>query len=173
MSSIRNHLAVAVLVSCMEPARSCLISSFCSLQMQPFPVSSVSLQMQPCYIIVKQKAIPLTQCFWVHYLLLCLQVLSLESKCQDFQVNIAALSEEISERESVIAQNYTTIQLLRRRLADMEKHKFVLGYRTQVQPTPLCSCRLCLCWCFPMTFSCACHLGCSSSSGFVRLEQPK
>jgi len=32
----------------------------------------------------------------------------------------------------VIAQNYTTIQLLRRRLADMEKHKFVLGYRTQV-----------------------------------------
>ncbi|KAL3160819.1 WD repeat-containing protein 49 [Trebouxia sp. C0009 RCD-2024] len=59
------------------------------------------------------------------------QVLSLESKCQDFQVNITALREEISERESVIAQNYTTIQLLRRRLADMEKHKFVLGYRTQ------------------------------------------
>ena len=61
-----------------------------------------------------------------------LQVLSLESKCKDFQVNIAALREEISERESVIAQNYSTIQLLRRRLADMEKHKFVLGYRTQV-----------------------------------------
>lgn len=61
-----------------------------------------------------------------------LQVLSLESKCKDFQVNISALREEISERETVIAQNYTTIQLLRRRLADMEKHKFVLGYRTQV-----------------------------------------
>ena len=60
-------------------------------------------------------------------------MLSLESKCKDFQVNIAALREEISERESVIAQNYTTIQLLRRRLADMEKHKFVLGYRTQVR----------------------------------------
>ena len=66
-------------------------------------------------------------------LLVWWQVLSLESKCQDFQVNITALREEISERESVIAQNYTTIQLLRRRLADMEKHKFVLGYRTQVQ----------------------------------------
>ena len=62
-----------------------------------------------------------------------LQVLSLESKCKDFQVNISALREEISERETVIAQNYTTIQLLRRRLADMEKHKFVLGYRTQVR----------------------------------------
>ena len=61
-----------------------------------------------------------------------LQVLNLESKCADLQVNITALREEISERESVIAQNYTTIQLLRRRLADMEKHKFVLGYRTQV-----------------------------------------
>ena len=60
------------------------------------------------------------------------QVLNLESKCADLQVNITALREEISERESVIAQNYTTIQLLRRRLADMEKHKFVLGYRTQV-----------------------------------------
>ena len=59
-------------------------------------------------------------------------MLSLESKCKDFQVNIAALREEILERESVIAQNYSTIQLLRRRLADMEKHKFVLGYRTQV-----------------------------------------
>ena len=61
-----------------------------------------------------------------------MQVLTLESKCADLQVNITALREEISERESVIAQNYTTIQLLRRRLADMEKHKFVLGYRTQV-----------------------------------------
>ncbi|DBB08551.1 TPA: WD repeat-containing protein 49 [Trebouxia sp. C0006] len=59
------------------------------------------------------------------------QLLSLESKCKDFQVNILALREEISERDTVIAQNYTTIQLLRRRLADMEKHKFVLGYRTQ------------------------------------------
>ncbi|KAL0041539.1 hypothetical protein WJX79_006848 [Trebouxia sp. C0005] len=59
------------------------------------------------------------------------QLLSLESKCKDFQVNISALREEISERDTVIAQNYTTIQLLRRRLADMEKHKFVLGYRTQ------------------------------------------
>lgn len=61
-----------------------------------------------------------------------MQLLSLESKCKDFQVNISALREEISERDTVIAQNYTTIQLLRRRLADMEKHKFVLGYRTQV-----------------------------------------
>ena len=72
-------------------------------------------------------------------LLLRAQVLSMESKCQDFQVNIAALREEISERESVIAQNYTTIQLLRRRLADLEKHKFVLGYRTQVPDHLLCT----------------------------------
>ena len=41
----------------------------------------------------------------------------------------------------MIAQNYTTIQLLRRRLADMEKHKFVLGYRTQVCPfSPAAGC---------------------------------
>ena len=66
--------------------------------------------------------------------MLALQVLALESKCADLEINMTALREEISERESVIAQNYTTIQLLRRRLADMEKHKFVLGYRTQVSP---------------------------------------
>lgn len=129
--------------------------------------------MQPCYISIKRlyrcnhvKSVssrkPLAQCFYFHCLLLCSQVLSLESKCQDFQVNITALREEISERESVIAQNYTTIQLLRRRLADMEKHKFVLGYRTQVRQSPLCSCRLCPCCCLPMRLSCACHLGCSS-----------
>ena len=68
-----------------------------------------------------------------------MQVLALESKCADLQINMTALREEISERESVIAQNYTTIQLLRRRLADMEKHKFVLGYRTQVMPALTCS----------------------------------
>lgn len=110
--------------------------------------------MRPCYTSVKQTALPLAQCFWLYLLLLCLQVLSLESKCQDFQVNIAALREEISERESVIAQNYTTIQLLRRRLADMEKHKFVLGYRTQVQHSLLCSCHLCPCCCSPMRLPC-------------------
>lgn len=71
-----------------------------------------------------------------------LQLLSLESKCKDFQVNILALREEISERDTVIAQNYTTIQLLRRRLADMEKHKFVLGYRTQVCPFSPAACAL-------------------------------
>ncbi len=71
-----------------------------------------------------------------------LQLLSLESKCKDFQVNISALREEISERDTVIAQNYTTIQLLRRRLADMEKHKFVLGYRTQVCPFSPAACAL-------------------------------
>lgn len=70
---------------------------------------------------------------WFVNIALTVQVLNLESKCADLQVNITALREEISERESVIAQNYTTIQLLRRRLADMEKHRFVLGYRTQVR----------------------------------------
>ena len=90
----------------------------------------------------------------------CLQVLSLESKCQDFQVNITALREEISERESVIAQNYTTIQLLRRRLADMEKHKFVLGYRTQVWHITLRSHQLCQCCCFPANLLCDWRLSC-------------
>ena len=57
---------------------------------------------------------------------------------------MAAMKDEISERENVIAQNYTTIQLLRKRLADLEKHKYVLGFRTQVRkasrvPTP-CPC---------------------------------
>lgn len=99
---------------------------------------------------------------------LAVQVLSLEGKCQDFQVNITALREEISERESVIAQNYTTIQLLRRRLADMEKHKFVLGYRTQVCHITLRSYRQCQCCCthaghanavaFPTILFCGWHL---------------
>ena len=51
---------------------------------------------------------------------------------KDYEVNMAAMKDEISERENVIAQNYTTIQLLRKRLADLEKHKYVLGFRTQV-----------------------------------------
>lgn len=90
---------------------------------------------------------------WNNYV----QVLNLESKCTDLQVNITALREEISERESVIAQNYTTIQLLRRRLADMEKHRFVLGYRTQVtwSGSTQCTyagCSFCvLTQCFPVT----------------------
>ncbi len=50
---------------------------------------------------------------------------------------MAAMKDEISERENVIAQNYTTIQLLRKRLADLEKHKYVLGFRTQVRKPSL------------------------------------
>lgn len=44
---------------------------------------------------------------------------------------MAALREEVAKREGVISQNYETIQLLRRRATDLEKHKFVLSYRTQ------------------------------------------
>ena len=50
---------------------------------------------------------------------------------------MAAMKDEISERENVISQNYTTIQLLRKRLADLEKHKYVLGFRTQVRRATL------------------------------------
>ena len=50
---------------------------------------------------------------------------------------MVAMKDEISERENVIAQNYTTIQLLRKRLADLEKHKYVLGFRTQVRKPSL------------------------------------
>ena len=50
---------------------------------------------------------------------------------------MAAMKDEISERENVIAQNYTTIQLLRKRLADLEKHKYVLGFQTQVRMASL------------------------------------
>ena len=56
---------------------------------------------------------------------------------KDYEVNMAAMKDEISERENVIAQNYTTIQLLRKRLADLEKHKYVLGFRTQVREPSL------------------------------------
>lgn len=57
----------------------------------------------------------------------------LEAKVRDYEVNLAAMKDEVAERENVIGQNYDTIQQLRRRLADLEKHKFVLGFRAQVQ----------------------------------------
>jgi hypothetical protein len=52
----------------------------------------------------------------------CLQVAELERSC-------AKLRVEVAERDGVIGDNYGTIQGLRRRLADLEKHKFVLGYK--------------------------------------------
>ena len=60
------------------------------------------------------------------------QVGKLEAKVRDYEINMAAMKDEIAERENVIGQNYDTIQQLRRRLADLEKHKFVLGFRAQV-----------------------------------------
>jgi hypothetical protein len=39
------------------------------------------------------------------------------------------LRSEVAERDVVIGDNYGTIQGLRRRLQDLEKHKFVLGYK--------------------------------------------
>jgi hypothetical protein len=45
------------------------------------------------------------------------------------QVTIAKLRQELDERDTVMADNYSTIQMLRRQLQDLEKHKFVLSYR--------------------------------------------
>eukprot|EP00884_Botryococcus_braunii_P019952 jgi/Botrbrau1/6640/Bobra.104_2s0027.1 len=54
-----------------------------------------------------------------------------ESKVKESHAQVDHMREQIRERENVISQNYESIQLLRRRVADLEKHKFVLTYRTQ------------------------------------------
>jgi hypothetical protein len=50
------------------------------------------------------------------------QVAELERGC-------AKLRGEVAARDGVISDNYGTIQGLRRSMADLEKHKFVLGYK--------------------------------------------
>jgi hypothetical protein len=55
----------------------------------------------------------------------------MREKISDTEVTIKKLSEEIEERDAVISSNYHTIQLLRRRLQDLEKHKFVLAYKVR------------------------------------------
>lgn len=44
-------------------------------------------------------------------------------------MTIAKLTREVTEREAVNTDNYHTIQALRRRVQDLDKHKFVLGYK--------------------------------------------
>ncbi|KAK9816472.1 hypothetical protein WJX72_000711 [[Myrmecia] bisecta] len=56
---------------------------------------------------------------------------ALETRVQDYELTVTAMRADIAEREDVIGQNYQTIQQLRRRVGDLEKHKFVLGYRSQ------------------------------------------
>jgi hypothetical protein len=39
---------------------------------------------------------------------------------------------QITERDAVIADNYNTLQALRRRCQELETHKFVLGYKVSI-----------------------------------------
>lgn len=50
-------------------------------------------------------------------------------QADDLKMTIAKLTREVAEREAVNTDNYHTIQALRRRVQDLEKHKFVLGYK--------------------------------------------
>ena len=45
------------------------------------------------------------------------------------QTTIEKLKKELQERDAVMADNYDNIQALRRKVQDLEKHKFVLGYK--------------------------------------------
>ncbi len=39
------------------------------------------------------------------------------------------LREEMAERDAVMSENYATIQHLRSTIQELEKHKYVLGYK--------------------------------------------
>ncbi len=50
-------------------------------------------------------------------------------KAEELSLTITKLQRELHERDAVNADNYATIQQLRRKVQDLEKHKFVLSYK--------------------------------------------
>lgn len=47
------------------------------------------------------------------------------------------MNEEVKERDAVMADNFSTIQVLRRRVQDLEQYKFVLGYKAEAYQAQL------------------------------------
>lgn len=52
---------------------------------------------------------------------------------EDKQLTIIKLEKELEERDAVNADNYVTIQQLRRKVQELEKHKYVLSYKVRKQ----------------------------------------
>eukprot|EP00878_Enallax_costatus_P041927 GHUV01048855.1.p1 GENE.GHUV01048855.1~~GHUV01048855.1.p1 ORF type:complete len:137 (+),score=34.96 GHUV01048855.1:254-664(+) len=57
------------------------------------------------------------------------QVEALNGKLSEAAVGADKLRRELAERDGVIAENYQTLQGLRRRVQELETHKFVLSYK--------------------------------------------
>ncbi|KAG2439922.1 hypothetical protein HXX76_004041 [Chlamydomonas incerta] len=56
---------------------------------------------------------------------------ALREQAEELKLTIAKLTKELEERDAVNADNYATIQQLRRKVQDLEKHKFVLSYKAE------------------------------------------
>ncbi|EFJ40424.1 hypothetical protein VOLCADRAFT_99792 [Volvox carteri f. nagariensis] len=56
---------------------------------------------------------------------------ALREQTEDLKLTIAKLKKELDERDAVNADNYVTIQQLRRKLQELEKHKYVLSYKAE------------------------------------------
>lgn len=55
----------------------------------------------------------------------------MEKRIEDLEKLVTKLKVEVAERDTVISSNYDGIQNLRRKIQELEKHKFVLGYRAE------------------------------------------
>ncbi|GLC77526.1 WD repeat-containing protein 49 [Pleodorina starrii] len=55
----------------------------------------------------------------------------LREQTEDLRITIAKLTKELEERDAVNADNYVTIQQLRRKVQELEKHKYVLSYKAE------------------------------------------
>lgn len=57
---------------------------------------------------------------------------ALQQQLVDAGTAAGKLRSELGERDGVIGDNYVTMQGLRRRVQELETHKFVLTYKVQV-----------------------------------------
>ncbi|GIL58742.1 hypothetical protein Vafri_13730, partial [Volvox africanus] len=56
---------------------------------------------------------------------------ALREQTEDLRLTIDKLKRELEERDAVNADNYVTIQQLRRKVQELEKHKYVLSYKAE------------------------------------------
>jgi hypothetical protein len=62
---------------------------------------------------------------------------SLKEASEELRLTIAKLAKELEERDAVLAENYATIQQLRRRIQDAEKHRFVYQHKAETYAAAL------------------------------------
>lgn len=56
----------------------------------------------------------------------------MNAKLSEAAAGADKLRRELAERDGVIAENYQTLQGLRRRVQELETHKFVLTYKVRI-----------------------------------------